>query len=301
MQVTVPATSANLGSGFDTAAVGLDLHLRLTARRTPGPELTATYRGPQPAAVPLDGSNLIFRAMAAGLDRGGEVPLGLHLNIDSDIPIGVGLGSSAAATVAGLLLAGLLSEDRASSELILELAAAIEGHPDNVAAALLGGFVVAADTGSGILARRADLDLDLKFVVVTPEQPLSTRLSRAVLPDSYDRKDVVWNLQRVALLTASLFSGGSGLRPELFEDRLHQSQRATLVPGLAECLEARHSDLLGVFLSGAGSSVVAVARKSTEEIAALLIDAFSSAGVSSVSRVLAPDNLGAHGQLVAGD
>ncbi len=299
-RVTVPATSANLGSGFDTLAVALDLHLTVTAHRRPQDTLTATYRGPQPNSVPLDSSNLIFRALSEGLARVGERPSGLHLSIDSEIPIGVGLGSSAAAIVSGLLIAGLLSEEMKGREDILELAAASEGHPDNVAAALLGGFVAAVDTGSGVLARRADLDLDLNFIVVTPEEPLSTQTSRAVLPDSYDRADAVWNLQRVALLTASFFSGGSGLRPELFQDRLHQSHRAALVPGLAECLATRHPDLLGVFLSGAGSSVVAVARSSEVQIAQLLTDAFSSAGVSSRSRLLKPDNLGARSQMVAG-
>jgi len=289
-RTVVPATSANLGPAFDCAAVALQLHLSVEVEARDGPGCLVEYRGPQPEAVATDESNLICRAIASS--RSGRAPEGLRLLVASEIPIGVGLGSSAAAIVAGLLVGQQLDGGAPDIERVLALASAMEGHPDNVAAALLGGLVVSGQIGSRVVSRRAPLPTDLLFVVVTPRQPMPTELARAALPELYSRADVVQNLQRVALLTACAFSGDFDLWPELFEDRLHQPQRASLMPGLASCLQLDHPDLLGVFLSGAGSSVTAIARRSGPEIAHLLSERFDSAGVQSESRVLAAENRG---------
>ncbi|MHB1523141.1 MAG: homoserine kinase [Candidatus Dormibacteria bacterium] len=288
--VRVPASSANLGSAFDTAALALDLYLEVQCLQVPEGGVELEYRGPDPDQVPLGQDNLIFRAMGEVV---GEAASGARLVVRSQIPVGVGLGSSAAALVAGVLIGSELGGGGRSKEELLEVAARLEGHPDNAAAALLGGFVVAAQTSSEVLTRRTELPPQLRFVIATPSVALPTSASRAVLPSSYDREDVTWNLQRAALLTAAFFSDPLGLSPELFSDRLHQGQRAPLVPGIADCLEVRHPDLLGVFLSGAGSSVVGVVRGSEAEVGDLFREAFAGAGISASTRVASGDNLGA--------
>lgn len=297
LRVTVPASSANLGGAFDTAAVALGLHLSVLAVPTEGRDFTVSYRGPSPESVPRDASNLVCRAIAEVLAQRGEGAPGLAIEVTSEIPLGVGLGSSAAALVAGSLIGGQLAAEAPTVAELLRVAAALEGHPDNAAAALLGGFVVAANGPEGVIAHRADVPEDLRFVVASPAGQLPTDISRSVLPDRYPREDVVWNLQRVALLTAAFFEGRGELRPELFQDRLHQPQRASLVPGLSACLELAHPDLLGVFLSGAGPSVVAVCRRSAEELGELLGRTLAGAGVTAGVRRLGADNQGALGRL----
>jgi homoserine kinase len=222
----------------------------------------------------------------------------LRLDVRNEIPLGVGLGSSAAAIVAGVLLGSELCGGKLTAAEVLRIAVEIEGHPDNVAAALHGGFAVAAmpeeapDTEGDILVARADVPQSIDFVAVIPEVPLPTEKARAALPAEYSRRDVVANLQRTALLTASFFSGGE-LSPELFRDKLHQPYRGPLVPGIAECLAFRHSGLAGVFLSGAGSAVMAIARHSTKEIGDALVGEFRRKGTAARALLLKADNRGA--------
>jgi homoserine kinase len=288
--VRVPASSANLGSAFDTAALALDLYLEVRCLWVPEGGVELEYRGPDPEQVPLGQENLIRQGME---EVAGKISGGVRLVVRSEIPIGVGLGSSAAALVAGALIGAELEGGVRSREEVLEVAARLEGHPDNAAAALLGGFVVAAQTPFEVLTRRTELPPQVRFVIATPAVALPTSASRAVLPPRYDREDVIWNLQRAALLTAAFFSDPLGLSPELFSDRLHQVHRAPLVPGISDCLDVRHPDLLGVFLSGAGSSVVGVVRGSEADVGDLFQEAFAGAGISASTRVVSGDNLGA--------
>jgi homoserine kinase len=302
MWAKVPATSANLGCAFDCAAVALDLHLTVQAALRPEPGLDLSYEGPRKESVPTDSSNLLLRAIARVSAQQGVPSPWLRVKVESQIPIGVGLGSSAAAIVAGLLIGAQALGIAVSDAEVLALATELEGHPDNIAAAYLGGFVVAAtaDNPEVVLSRKADLPADLRFIVAVPDRELPTEVSRAALPQSYLREDAVHNLQRVALLVAEAFSGGFEFSPDLFDDRLHQPQRGALIPGAADCLSLRHPDLLGVFLSGAGSSVMGLARRSTGEIAELLRRTFASAGVNASTMELAADNLGARGHLREG-
>jgi homoserine kinase len=291
--VTVPATSANLGCAFDCAAIALALHLRVSATvRDSGFEVV--YRGPDPDFVTNDQNNLIVRAMLRCAGHFGAKLSGARLDVDNEVPLGVGLGSSAAAIVAGIALGASLCGVKLDAAVALQLAAQIEGHPDNVAAAVYGGMVVAmtSEESASVLVAKTEISQALDFVVVTPEIPLPTEKARSVLPAQYSRSDVVANLQRTALLTAALFSG-KNVSPELFRDRLHQPYRSPLIPGIAQCLAYRHGGLDGVFLSGAGSSVMAIARHSATQIGEGLVEEFRRQGVGAQARVLKADNRGA--------
>jgi homoserine kinase len=289
----VPASSANVGCAFDCAAIALGFYLRVSATSTAsGWELN--YSGANADQVPGDKSNLLVKAMERTAAASGAPLPSLRLDVQNEIPLGVGLGSSAAAIVAGILLANEFCGSRLSEADVLRLAVEIEGHPDNVAAALHGGFVVACapQGAASVLFAKADVSAGLDFVAVIPEVPLPTEKARAVLPAQYSRGDVVANLQRAALLAARFFSGGE-LSPELFRDALHQPYRSPLVPGIAECLAFRHAGLAGVFLSGAGSAVMAIARHSSAEIGDALVAEFGRMGTSARALLLKADNRGA--------
>jgi homoserine kinase len=289
--VAVPATSANLGCAFDCAAIALGLFLRVSA--TPQESgFEVSYRGVDPDCISLDGNNLVVTAMqrcAAHLQR--KLP-GARLEVDNQIPLGVGLGSSAAAIVAGISLGAALCGAKLNAASVLRLAVEIEGHPDNVAAAVHGGMVVAMTTEEEVFVAKTAVSQDLDFVAVIPDVPLPTEKARAVLPTQYSRKDVVANLQRTALLTACFFSG-KNLSPELFADRLHQPYRSPLIPGIAQCLAYRREGLDGVYLSGAGSAVMAIARHSAPQIGSALVEEFRRQGVGARALLLKADNRGA--------
>ena len=293
--VAVPATSANLGCAFDCAALALQLQLVVEASPRADPGFDVICEGEGADALPRDSSNLVVSGIRRLAQWSGDSVPGLSIRIRSQIPVGVGLGSGAAAIVAGLLLGIQITDSRPDEATLLGRAAELEGHPDNVAAAYLGGLVVAAySAGSGrVLARKAKVPAELRFAVVIPDIPLPTAQARAMLPDSYARADAVHNLQRAALMVASAFAGDFDFEPEFFDDRWHQDQRAAAVPGLADCLELRHPDLLGVFLSGAGSAVLAVTRKEVPEIAHQLQTRLKRQGVSSRVLTLTADNQGA--------
>ena len=293
VSVVVPASSANVGCAFDCAAIALNLYLRASATAaTSG--FAIAYRGPNENEIPHDENNLILRSMRrAAAAKHSPLP-SVRLDVHNDIPLGVGLGSSSAAIVAGILLGSALCGGPLAPDQALGLASEIEGHPDNVAAALRGGFVVAAAVGSApsVLVAKAAISENLNFVAVIPEIPLPTEKARAVLPEQYSRRDVVGNLQRTGLLAASFFSGGE-LSPELFADRLHQPYRSPLVPGIADCLAFRHRHLAGVFLSGAGSAVMAIARRGAAEIGEALVGEFRRRGTNARALLLKADNRGA--------
>ncbi len=275
-EIRVPASLANLGPGFDTLAVAVQLYLRLRVRVEPGVnELQFEF-----VNCKVDGENYVERAFrfAAG-QRGGSFP-SLHVEVHSDIPAKAGLGSSAAATVAGLRLYEAIAGPLPPQGL-LNAACALEHHPDNVAAALLGGLTISCQLPDrSVVAVRMEWPESLGFVVLTPELPLATTESRKVLPKRVSREDAVFNLQRVALLLESLQSHNFALLREALNDRLHQPFRQKLVPGLERALALEHPDLLGVFLSGAGPSIVALAERNFESIEELMARSFEPSGLA---------------------
>jgi homoserine kinase len=287
--VTVPATTANLGCAFDCAAIAVSLHLRVSASIDAAPAVT--YRGPDAESIPLDSGNLIVKSMYHYEARAGKTLPPARVDIENEIPLGVGLGSSAAAIVAGIALGAALCNAKIDAAETLRLALEIEGHPDNLAAAVHGGMVVSAVAGSDVLVLKTEVSPQLDFVCVIPDVPLPTEKARSILPAQYSRQDVVANLQRTALLSAAFFSG-KDLQPEMFRDRLHQPHRAPLIPGIDYCLAYRHEGLAGVFLSGAGSAVMAIATSNAQQIGDALVAEFRKAGTTARALLLKADNCG---------
>jgi homoserine kinase len=280
LQIAVPGSIANLGPGFDTLAVAVQLYLRLNVRSAPGTnELRFNFRGGK-----LDGENYIERAFRfLAVQRGDSFP-SLSVEVDSDIPIRAGLGSSAAATVAGLRLYEAITGPLPQQEL-LNAACALECHPDNVAAALLGGLTASCQLpDASVVAVRLQWPESLGFVVLTPEAPLSTSASRDALPENISRDDAVFNLQRLALLLQTLQTNDFSFLREALRDRIHQPSRLNLVPGLEKALSLEHPDLLGVCLSGAGPSIVALAQQNFEAIEELLRKSFLPLGLTFTIR-----------------
>ncbi len=282
-RLRVPASSANLGPGFDALGLALGVYLQCRFRRSDALTIRATGR--DACAIPVDDSNLIWKtAETVAADVGGKLSP-IELEIDNDIPLGKGLGSSAAALTAGVVIADCLLGLNWRPLRILNEAARIEGHPDNVSACVLGSIVASAiDSGGSARAIRLDLPSAFGVAVVVPDFELPTTKARAVLPDCYSREDAVFNVQRAALLVAALATGTTSAFPTALEDRYHQSYRAPLVPGLAEALKLRAPGLLGCVLSGAGPSILVFYERGYEQVCDLVKQVFALNG--HVSEIL---------------
>lgn len=289
--LAVPASAANLGPGFDTLAVALQLYLRVRVfalgGEAPG-RLLFDFCG-----ATLTGDNHIERAFRAlAEDEGVDVP-SLSIEVSSDIPMRGGLGSSAAATVAGLRLFEQLvgPDDRRD---LLSIATRLDCHADNVAAAVLGGLTLSCvcDDGS-VIARAVRWPDELKFIVAMPSIQLATPDARRVLPDAYSQADAVFNLQRALLFVHAIERGDFRVIREALRDRWHQPYRASLVPGLREVLAMEHPRLHGACLSGSGPAVIALATGAFEEIERRMSDIYAGLGIPCEVRTIAAHQPGA--------
>ena len=278
--VRVPASSANLGPGFD--ALGLALNLFLECRFEPGETLSISASGRDADTISCGPDNLIWQtALTVAQDVGGVLPA-ITLAIDNQIPLGKGLGSSAAALTAGVVIADHLLGLGWKPHRILDEAAKIEGHPDNVAACVLGSIVASAiDSGGVARAVRLEMPDHFRVAVIVPDYVLPTVQARSVLPDTYSKQDTIFNIQRAALLIAALSVGSISAFPTALEDRLHQPYRAKLVPGLEEALKLRAPGLLGCTLSGAGPSILVFYERGCEQVCDLVRQIFAIHGHSA--------------------
>lgn len=293
-RVTVPATSANLGCAFDCGGLALKLYLKACFIPAQNQQLTVQYSGQTADRVPVDDSNLVLRSVRFVADYFGAANPGGRILVESQIPVGVGLGSSAAAIIGGLLLGARYCGKEVSPEQLLRCAEELEGHVDNAAAAYHGGLVFAlGNTNDRVVAVKTNFPDRIRLVVVIPSVSVPTHHARRALPATYQRADVVHTMQRTALLAATCFSGKFELFPELFNDRLHQPYRQELAPGIARCLRWRQEGLLGIAISGSGSSVIAFAEKNEKQIANELRKIFSAEGVQTEVLFTSADNDGA--------
>lgn len=276
--VRVPASSANLGPGFDVLALALDLHLTVEARESA--KTAISWQGEGAAEVPLTRRNLIVRAAQepfAGWSR----PLdGLELRVRNDIPIGRGLGSSAAAIIAGIMLGAKLRGLRMPAQRTLELAIPLEGHGDNLAAALYGGFCIAVIENGGVRVHRLDWPPRWRVVAFVPNEVSPTHEARRLVPRRPAREDAVFNLGRVAEWVLACSQKDRSLVGSAMDDRLHQPGRARAYPYLDDAIAAaEQAGALGAALSGAGGSVIAITDRNHEAVGRAMSKAAASNGI----------------------
>lgn len=299
--VRVPASSANLGPGFDALGLALALYNEVVARESDG--VRVTVQGEGAGQLPTGEANVVARGVRAAYQAAGRPFPGCTLACVNRIPLARGLGSSAAAWVGGLVAGNALLGGPLDRATLLSLAARAEGHPDNVAAALYGGLTVSAGGPDGATAVTLPVPADLRWVALIPDIPSATAEARAVLPATVPREDAVFNIQRVALLLAALQARRLDAVRAALADRLHEPYRQRLFPWMPDVVEAaRKAGALGCVLSGAGPSLLAVVAGPVGEAEAVgrrMEAALAGAGLGGQARVLAPDLEGAVVQVTA--
>lgn len=266
IHIRVPATSANMGSGFDSIGIALQLYNNLWIEELDKRGVEIEIRKKQAISIPADKTNLIYRTMVDFYAEIGKIMPGVKIIQEDNIPVTRGLGSSAACIVAGLIAANHLSGCNYSKNELAQMAAKIEGHPDNTNPALFGGMVVGAiDLSDGMKFVKLDLPKNLKFAIMVPDFPISTEASREVLPEMVSRQDAIFNSSRAALLVASVITGNINNLGMAMDDRLHQPYRKQLIPEMNRIFKASKGyGALGAYLSGAGSTLMAVLSEENE-------------------------------------
>ena len=290
--VRVPATTANMGPGFDCLGMALDIWNTISV------EAGATgfvISGEGRDSLPTDADNLIYRCFKRVYDGVGKPAPSVRIQCENEIPLGRGLGSSAAAVAGGLLAGSALSGANLTSERLLELAAEIEGHPDNAAAAIMGGCRIVVSAGDRFVTADVSIPDELKAVLFVPETPMPTEQARGLLAQTVDRRDAVFNIGRTALLVNAFASGNLEHLGIATEDMLHQPARQKIFFPMKNIFRAAMAaGALGVFLSGAGSSVLALARDREYTIGYEMADAAMKSGVEGMIKVTQPTALAAH-------
>ena len=295
IKIRVPATTANLGPGFDCLGLALKLYLNLEIEEIEkGFVIEYRGEGAEKFSVKKKEDTLIWKSMNLALKRTHEDihKKGLEIRVFNEIPITRGLGSSASAIIGGIVGAARLYKVDLTNREMLELALSLEGHMDNIAPALIGGLTLAYKTGrEEIRWARIKTPLDLRIVVVIPEFTLNTKEMRKVLPQKVALSEAIFNLSRSALLVNALQNSDWEVLAEAMEDRLHQPYRAPFIPGIEDMFShIKETGLAGVALSGSGPSVVSLTKKGREEeISKIMKRAFLKAGITCRVLVLEAD------------
>ncbi len=292
MRIRIPASTSNLGPAFDAVGLALQLYLTVEVQALSHGPSCIEFAGEDAHLIPTDQSNYIWRSMADIAEEAGRKLPFFSLKMKNQIPVSKGLGSSSCALLAAASAVDFLCGLGWDRQKLLEIGTEREGHPDNLAPCLLGGLV-ASICGEKIFCSQSIFPQEWTIVVVTPDLEISTEAARSILPAEVSRKDAVHNIQRAAFLMAQLVQGRrEGIR-EAMSDVLHQPYRSPLIPGLKEVLAIdRQEGLLGIALSGAGSSVIAFADSHEEAIGAAICGIFRRSGLSSRVRLLKADNRG---------
>jgi len=292
-RVRIPATSANLGPGFDCLGLALQLHNTITVE-TDRP-FTISLTGSYSDGIPADESNLVWQTMCHLWSLIDYPTPSVSLTLESNIPPARGLGSSSAAIVGGLVAANTLAGSPYTKVELLQIANAIEGHPDNVTPALYGGVTLSIPAKHGIIPRVLAQSPDLKAVVVIPNTLLNTEKARGILLPNVSRNDAVFNISHVGLLIEAFIRGDFSLLKEGMRDVLHQNQRATLLPGMLETIEsALQAGAYGAALSGSGPTMIALTAETLmEKVSQNMITMLEQYGVNAEAMNLEIDSCGA--------
>ncbi len=290
--VSVPATSANLGPGFDCLGLALDLRHDVTFTVQSAEGLTISASGEDSHKIPRTADNLVFQAAEIIFRYLDWHPQGLHIHQENQIPIGSGLGSSSSAVLAGMFAANALAGSRLTKQEILQMATDLEGHPDNVAPAVYGGLVLGVRGGNGLVTEQIPIP-PLRVVIVMPDFELLTDEARAILPGQIPLRDAIFNASRTGLLIRALETADYEKLRIAMQDRLHQPTRIPLIPGMQEAFQAViEAGAAGVALSGAGPSLIAFTADWHQEIIDVAAGAFIRAGYTSRTWSLFVDTAG---------
>lgn len=298
VNVKVPATTANMGAGFDTFGMALAMYNTVGLRRLQGRGIRLVNMGSHTKSMEQPRENLTVRAARRVFETVGQPFGGLEFKMYNVIPVSRGLGSSAAAIVGGLLAANLLLDEPLGREDLLELAVELEGHSDNVAPALYGGFVSSCQRGGKTVALRLTPPEDLRVIAAVPDFFLSTSRARKILPAEVRREDAVHNIQCAALMVGAMATGDLQLFAVAFDDRLHQEPRYRLIKGAKRVLRAaKGAGALAAGISGAGPTLIAFADSEAKSAAVrqAMRRAWYSCGVHPKVMILEKDVQGAHG------
>jgi homoserine kinase len=304
--VKVPATSANLGPGFDCLGLALPIYNTITIEETvlPGTGIEINLMSENDVIdemifdnVPKDENSIIYKAVEMLYNSIGQEPSELKINVQSQIPITRGLGSSASVVVGGLIAANKLLGSPADTTALLSIATEVEGHPDNVAPAILGGFVLASQEDDGsIITEKLNWPEEWDITVCIPDFELSTNIARSVLPETVPLSDAVYNAKHLAMFIQAINTKDVKLMKNALHDRLHQPYREKLIPGMKEIMESfiHEDNVIGTVLSGAGPSILVISHKyDLDKIKSTVKDIWESLSIKSDIRTLKIENNGA--------
>ncbi|TCQ02407.1 homoserine kinase [Serpentinicella alkaliphila] len=293
IKVTVPATTANIGPGFDCLGIALSLYNTIEVKEIEE-GIKVEVDGIIENDLEVNKENLVYKSMNRIFKEIGYTPKGIYIRQVNNIPFSRGLGSSAACIVGGLLAANELVGNPYSKDQILKMAVEIEGHPDNVAPALFGGFVVSTSRNERVSYIKSTLNENLKFLVGIPKEGLSTKTSREALPNEVVFEDAVFNTGNAALLVAAFMSGDYSKISEAISDRLHQPYRLKLMESLEKIfIEAHNENLKSIFLSGAGPTIIALDWSDNQEKEKLFAEVLQTVDKNWEMLKLTVDNKGA--------
>ena len=306
VSVKVPASSANIGPGFDCLGIALPIYNTVTIEETvlPGTGIEINMMAEEETIdemvfenIPKDENNIVYKAVELLYNSIGQVPSELKINIESQIPIARGLGSSSSVIVGGLIAANKLLGNPADEAALLAIATEVEGHPDNVAPAIIGGFVLSNQEDDGSISYcKFNWPEEWDLTVCVPDFELSTSIARSVLPKEVPMQDAVFNAKHLGMLVHAVNTKDAKLMKQALQDRLHQQYREKLVPGMKEIMEAfKHEDgILGCVLSGAGPTILVISYKyDLDKIKSTVVDIWANQNIKADVRTLKVEEKGA--------